>query len=59
MAETPQSLGGQARAKALSHKEKVEIARQGGNKRDEVLSSARKSEIARKGGYYKHGVKEE
>lgn len=46
---SPQSLGGQARAKVLSHNEKVAIARSGGEKRDDVLSSAEKHKIAVKG----------
>jgi hypothetical protein len=48
--ESPQSLGGKARAKALTHNEKAAIARQGGNKRDDVLSSEKKHKIAVQGG---------
>ena len=47
---SPQSLGGQARAKVLTHNEKVAIARQGGNKRDDVLSDEKKHKIAVEGG---------
>lgn len=47
---SPQSLGGQARAKALTHNERVSIARQGGNKRDDVLSDEKKHKIAVEGG---------
>ena len=52
---SPQSLGGQARAKVLTHNEKVAIARQGGNKRDDTLSSEKKHEIAVEGGKASHG----
>lgn len=48
--ESPQSLGGKARAQKLTHNEKVAIARQGGNKRDDVLSDAKKHKIAVQGG---------
>ena len=51
---SPQSLGGQARAKVLTHNEKVAIARQGGNKRDDTLSSEKKHEIAVEGGKARH-----
>ena len=47
---TPQSLGGQARAKALTHNEKASIAREGGNARSDVLSDAKKHKIAVQGG---------
>jgi hypothetical protein len=48
--ESPQSLGGKARAQKLTHNEKAAIARQGGNKRDDVLSDAKKHKIAVQGG---------
>jgi hypothetical protein len=47
---TPQSLGGQARAKVLTHNEKASIAREGGNARSNALSSAEKHKIAVKAG---------
>lgn len=47
---TPQSLGGQARAKVLTHNEKASIAREGGNARSDVLSDAKKHKIAVQGG---------
>jgi hypothetical protein len=47
---SPQSLGGKARAEALSPNRRSSIASEGGKSRANVLSSERKSEIASQGG---------
>jgi len=43
-----QSMGGKARAAALSKAERVEIARKGARARAEGLSAAKRSQIAKK-----------
>ncbi len=43
-----QSMGGKARAAALSRAERVEIARKGARARAEGLNAAKRSQIAKK-----------
>lgn len=52
---SPQSLGGKARAEALTHNEKAGIARSGGNARADKLSSEKQHNIAVQGGKAAHG----
>ena len=52
---SPQSLGGTARAKVLTHNEKADIARAGGNARADKLSPEKQHNIAVQGGKAAHG----